>query len=1182
MRKLLSLVLTISLVCSSIVIWGENSVEAFAQSDLASKNKPLNTLFKSTQPFTGTVTSVQLPKEILALNNVLTAQMPLEKPANILVDAGEDSISLSWDEVPRADKYYVTIDEVTVYEGTNTTYTQYNLTPATVYNISVIAESENIKGRHGTIIASTKAVSIYNSSYKASGDLGATSGFDYLKWSLLNSTKIMMFYKLKIPLNISGTVYVNDNFSNYLSSASDSYVFLENLRPGEANHIRVEWENWKDATMNGSLEFIVTPPASKSLTLGNIKASYGDVIDLFSEKWYVVDNNMVISTNSTSSYIDVPSEQAKWRVDLKSTDSNSLGNTLRILKKSSEDQLTTGIAFMPHTWKVNTFNEGKFAYQYSSVMGVIGKEDLEDFRGMLLYSDLPTDYGATVNSLAFINPNTLEDISKPSGNQGSAYTGDTRKENAPPSRQISPTSAEKIQNFKFKGYLQPNAIVRGNGTKANPYYVVSLPMVLDELQKPNDPIVRDRKAGQVRISWDLTRAAQIYKIFRDGIEIAQVSAKGITEYTDKDTVAGRTYSYYLIASDGSKDSNLSGVVSVSVSDGSPVENPGPEVVEKPLNFKVNSVEIDAITLSWNAVLGAERYTLRRGNLIIYEGEKLSFKDNELFSNTIFNYSIVASKGYVNSDRALISGKTRANLTYPPNLKVEDLKYNNVNLTWDSVKDAHYYVLTRNNEPITETTSTWFSDLSVIPGETYMYKLVAINGDERSTATETTITVPIEPRVGEAPQGNITLKTTRVYHDKVDLQWNIVQGATSYEVYQDSTRKIWSGTINKMTDYQVGPREDHTYKVVAVNDYGRIESNIAQVLTSDLPTLIIITPSQPLQGAVTFEYQAVEGAVHYVERNPQTKYQPLGNGTYRKTYYNSATGETRDEGIVTTVNGKLQFTEIGVSPNMNYRYDVIAVVVRADGTEQVIAKDSLEVTTPLDGSGATIPDPYIAPWSGGVITPYTGSNNGTNSSPSVSVPGTTTVVDPNVVEPQEELMSKFSDIQKSYAKEAIIKLSNNRVVNGYADGTFKGNKKVTRAEFAIFLNRALGYNLSSPLDGTLKDLDPKAWYAAELYSAFQHGIIKGFDGGFLHPTAYVTREQAASMLSNVLLNKGAVVSSYTPYQDNNEVSLWAWTGVDLVSQESIMKGYPNQKFMPKRDLTREEAAMIIYNLTQWNK
>ncbi|WP_405172972.1 S-layer homology domain-containing protein [Paenibacillus sp. FSL H8-0280] len=67
-----------------------------------------------------------------------------------------------------------------------------------------------------------------------------------------------------------------------------------------------------------------------------------------------------------------------------------------------------------------------------------------------------------------------------------------------------------------------------------------------------------------------------------------------------------------------------------------------------------------------------------------------------------------------------------------------------------------------------------------------------------------------------------------------------------------------------------------------------------------------------------------------------------------------------------------------------------------------------------------------------------------------------------------------------------------------------------------------------------------------------------------------------------MNNGAVISSYTPYQDNNEVSLWACAGVDLVSQESIMKGYPNQKFMTKRDLTREEAAMIIYNLIQWNK
>lgn len=119
--------------------------------------------------------------------------------------------------------------------------------------------------------------------------------------------------------------------------------------------------------------------------------------------------------------------------------------------------------------------------------------------------------------------------------------------------------------------------------------------------------------------------------------------------------------------------------------------------------------------------------------------------------------------------------------------------------------------------------------------------------------------------------------------------------------------------------------------------------------------------------------------------------------------------------------------------------------------------------------------------------------------------------------------------------------------------------------------------SSPYAGTFKDIDPEAWYVSELNSAIEHKITKGFDDNTNRPNEVISREQAASMLSNVLLKNGSSLSSAAQYKDQANIAIWAKESVELVTQESVMSGYPGNKFMPKRSLTREEAAMMIHNL-----
>lgn len=703
----------------------------------------------------------------------------------------------------------------------------------------------------------------------------------------------------------------------------------------------------------------------------------------------------------------------------------------------------------------------------------------------------------------------------------------------------------------------------------------------------------------ITLSWDPVDGANTYRVIKNNTFLYEGPN---TTYTITGLDPDHPYSLYVY---GLKRSPSSVTIEGEQGRIMGVTKKLPE----PNNF-VAIPKSTSVNLSWDAVEKADVYKVTRGKLIIYEGPLTTFVDTGLNEGETYNYSVLAMDYFSSGLPAYTSVKTLVTpqLPYPENFRVTELQYNKIRVEWDAVDGADEYEISRDGMTIVIPMGTWWTeDLEDIwSGSTYTYRVAALRKGVKGKVAIKVVTIPNEPVQGQAPSGDLDLKANRVYHDQVGLSWATVTGATYYDVFQDDTNKVWTGSINSMTVGNVGPKESHTYKVVAGNDDGTLESNVIEVTTPAAPQPIVITPSQPMEGTITFNFNAIEGAVTYVERNPQTTYTPLGDGTYHKTFFNSATGESHDDGVVFPVNGKLNFSETGIYPEKSYNYDIVAVVKNADGTETVVAKEEISVIAPADGGGATVPGTIVDPGTGGGTTPTNpGTGNGGGTAPTTPTPGTggtvsnpssggstssdTSInggaeVDGTVPGPkgenevEEETESKtYSDIDGSYAKEAILSLASKGIVKGYADGTFGLKKQVTRAEFAIILNRAMGYTSSSPYAGTFKDIEPEAWYVSELNSAIEHKITKGFNDNTYRPNEAISREQAASMLSNVLLKNGSSLSTAALYKDQADIANWAKESVELVTQESVMSGYPGNKFMPKRSLSREEAAQMIYNL-----
>ena len=96
---------------------------------------------------------------------------------------------------------------------------------------------------------------------------------------------------------------------------------------------------------------------------------------------------------------------------------------------------------------------------------------------------------------------------------------------------------------------------------------------------------------------------------------------------------------------------------------------------------------------------------------------------------------------------------------------------------------------------------------------------------------------------------------------------------------------------------------------------------------------------------------------------------------------------------------------------------------------------------------------------------------------------------------------FSDVASDHKNyDAIVSMSEKKIVNGYDDGSFKPDNSVTRAELCVIIARAAGYvKNSGDYKTDLPFSDVKSGYWAEDYIkfAFENGIVNGMgDGTFL--------------------------------------------------------------------------------------
>ena len=110
---------------------------------------------------------------------------------------------------------------------------------------------------------------------------------------------------------------------------------------------------------------------------------------------------------------------------------------------------------------------------------------------------------------------------------------------------------------------------------------------------------------------------------------------------------------------------------------------------------------------------------------------------------------------------------------------------------------------------------------------------------------------------------------------------------------------------------------------------------------------------------------------------------------------------------------------------------------------------------------------------------------------------------------------YSDVFESdWYYPAVGFMTENNIIKGYEDGTFRPNAPITRAEFATIASK-FEELVGNGVNG-FKDVPATHWALKYINSAYARGWVTGYEDGTFRPDRYITRAEVVTVTNKMLI------------------------------------------------------------------
>lgn len=180
-------------------------------------------------------------------------------------------------------------------------------------------------------------------------------------------------------------------------------------------------------------------------------------------------------------------------------------------------------------------------------------------------------------------------------------------------------------------------------------------------------------------------------------------------------------------------------------------------------------------------------------------------------------------------------------------------------------------------------------------------------------------------------------------------------------------------------------------------------------------------------------------------------------------------------------------------------------------------------------------------------------------------------------------TELQDINGSWAASAIQNMAARFVIEGTGNGRFEPTRLITRAEFTSILIKGLGLQQSAAAS-SFNDVSSSAWYGDAISTAMEYQLVTGFADGTFRPQQQITRAEAMVILSRAMTltglqsqNSGAQETVLQPFADVGKVPTWGRSAAISTIEAGIFHGQNGKQLAPQKSVTRAEVATLLERL-----
>lgn len=179
--------------------------------------------------------------------------------------------------------------------------------------------------------------------------------------------------------------------------------------------------------------------------------------------------------------------------------------------------------------------------------------------------------------------------------------------------------------------------------------------------------------------------------------------------------------------------------------------------------------------------------------------------------------------------------------------------------------------------------------------------------------------------------------------------------------------------------------------------------------------------------------------------------------------------------------------------------------------------------------------------------------------------------------------QYPDVYDSHwASSDINRLSEQCILEGYPDGLFKPNRKISRAEMATMVAKGYNLDITSTCDCTkFTDVPQSHWAHNYIAKAASENMVSGCGANKFFPNKNITRSEALTIMSkgiNCPMDEAKAEEILSRYKDGGTVPCWAKESIAKAIDNGALKNERNQDYIrPNDKTTRAEASSMLQNM-----